>query len=381
MQHTSPNSPEEPGISKTLRDDLRRGDIKRSIRRDFRDLEDYFINQERRKRLAAMGTVKRWLYRTFWLLKALFYRLTPARRLLLIASLVLTFSRCSGTTESGVRFENNASLFGALLLLFVLALELKDKLLAREELQAGRAVQEALMPEQAPIVAGWSIWLYTQPANDVGGDLVDFQPLGTDRFGLAISDVMGKGLGAALFTAKLQAILKALAPDYGSLGELGGKLSEIFLRERVGHTFASLLYLVLTAGQGKLRLLNAGHPPPLHLHRGTVRELQKGAPALGLARDNVYAEQEIAPTLRGGDFLLAYSDGLPDCRNEAGEFFGETRVRRILEQAEKMSAPDLGRRLLHEVHAFQGECALHDDLSLIILKFKGESRDEEAAGP
>src|SRR5512138_3275825 len=92
----------------------------------------------------------------------------------------------------------------------VLMLELKDKLLARSELEAGRTVQLALMPDRPPVVPGWDIWLYSRSANDVGGDLVDYLQIDPQRLGVMLGDVAGKGLPAALLMAKLQATLRAL---------------------------------------------------------------------------------------------------------------------------------------------------------------------------
>ncbi len=81
-------------------------------------------------------------------------------------------------------------------------LELKDKLLAHSELQDGRAIQRAMQPDPSPSVPGWSIWLYTYPANEVCGDIIDFFPFSNNRYGMATGDVAGKGLGAALLMVK-----------------------------------------------------------------------------------------------------------------------------------------------------------------------------------
>jgi serine phosphatase RsbU (regulator of sigma subunit) len=117
---------------------------------------------------------------------------------------------------------------------------LKDKLLAHGELESGRAVQRAMIPEQAPLVPGWNLWLFTRSANEVGGDLVDFLRMNGDRFGIAIGDVAGKGLGAALFMVKIQATLRALTPDHDSLTDLASKLNRICPRWNATK-FASLL--------------------------------------------------------------------------------------------------------------------------------------------
>ncbi len=208
MKQSDTKREAEPRLRDTLRDDLRRGDFGRSVKRDFRDLKEFYITKERKERLEKMGRLKRWIYQFFWMLKALFLKLTPARRLLLTLALLFFFISTPITGNN----NENLEIAGIILILFVIGLELKDKILARNELAAGRAVQNALMPPEKPIVPGWDVFLFNQPANDVGGDLVDFLRIDQTKFSISIGDVAGKGLGAALFMAKLQATIRALVP-------------------------------------------------------------------------------------------------------------------------------------------------------------------------
>lgn len=150
-----------------------RGDFPRSVARTFEDLEAFFLSEDRQRRLAGMGLVRRWLYFGAWLFKSLFLNLTPARRVLLALALFLLWVRAQwGAGGHALRVDFGGLAIGLLLLL--LMLELKDKLVARSELQAGRVIQQALLPKEAPQVAGWDVWISTRPANEVGGDLVDF---------------------------------------------------------------------------------------------------------------------------------------------------------------------------------------------------------------
>ncbi|MCL5021440.1 MAG: serine/threonine-protein phosphatase, partial [Bacteroidetes bacterium] len=253
-----------------------------------------------------------------------------------------------------------------LLVLLVLMLELKDKLLAHDELRIGRTVQKALLPDDNPSISGWSIWLFTRPANDVGGDLVDYINLGESRLGLALGDVAGKGLGAALLMSKLQSTLRAIAPDYSSLSELGQRINLIFCRDSLPSKVATLVYMELTQNSGKIRLLNAGHLPPLVLRGGNVEELAHGAPALGLIKTSRFEEQVIE--LGPGDLFVAYSDGVTEARNERDEFFGDQRLKSVIGKSAGISPDRVGERLLAEVDAFVGEAPRSDDLSLVLIK-------------
>ncbi|MCH8962050.1 MAG: SpoIIE family protein phosphatase, partial [Bacteroidetes bacterium] len=151
----------------------------------------------------------------------------------------------------------------------------------------GRAVQFALMPKQHPTLPGWETWLFTRPAKEVGGDLVDYLAINEDRLGLALADVAGKGLGAAMFMAKLQSTLRAIAPNFERLSDLGAAVNQIFIRDGLPGRFISLVYLEIEPEAGQVRLLNAGHLPPLVVHADSIEEMPKGAPALGLVRQAV----------------------------------------------------------------------------------------------
>ena len=368
---TPPQPPNEPRLGRTLREDIGRRDLWQNVRRDFRELREFYLDEEKKAMLKGMHPVRRFLYTTGWLLKSMFLRLTPARRLLLLLGLILVVLgpglRYTSGHGEGVSVQvNNLHLVGGFLLLFVLMLELKDKLLARDELEAGRRVQRALMPERQPDVPGYSIWLFTRPANEVGGDLVDFLQLSNDRIGLMMGDVAGKGLQAALLTAKLQATLRALAPDYTSPGELARKINAIFHRDSLPNIFASLLYFDVIPSTGTMRLVNAGHPPPLLVSATGTKELSKGEPALGLLADYSYAEHEF--TLSTNELLFAYSDGLTESRAESGEFLGLDRIIAYLQSHQGEPAEALGASLLRQIDAFLGQSGMTDDLSLLIAK-------------
>jgi len=360
----------ERGFPRMILDDLRRPDLRRTYRRDLRDIFEFYLDEEDRDRLAGMSRFRRWILLTVWLLKGLARNLSPARRLLVLLSFLLYL-------QSGFRIEaDNVSIqfldlrwLGFLVLLLVLMLELRDKLLARSELEVGRAVQLALLPVEQPRLEGWDIWLFTRPANDVGGDLVDALEVGPGRLGLALGDVAGKGLGAALLTSKLQATLRALATEGDSLAAFGARLNRIFCRDQVPGRFTTLAYLEVEAGSGEVRLLNAGHLPPLVARDAGVEELSPVAPALGLLADAEFEEQGL--TLRPGEGLIVYSDGLTEARNSEGSFFGETRLLDLLRGAGRRIAEETGAQLLGAVEEFVGEERVSDDLSLIVLRRTG----------
>lgn len=357
----------EPRLRTVLREDLRSGDFFGNVRRDFEDLREFYIDEGKAKELGAMRPLRRWIKTFFWLLKALFLKLSPARRLLVVAGFILLFiARTIVIGDRDISVNSDTSFIGGFLLLFVLMLELKDKLIARSELEEGRAVQSALMPERSPHVDGWELWLFTRTANEVGGDLVDFQRLEGERAAVTLADVAGKGLKAALVTAKIQATLRAIAPGRASVGALGALLNRIFYRDTMRTMFASLVYGEIVPGSGTVTFMNAGHMPPLIVRRGGVEELSKGDPALGLFPEAVYAEREAQ--LAEGEYLIFYSDGLTEAKSGSGEFFGLPRLLAFLPQLAGLDAASAGERIVNAAAAFIGEARAHDDLSLVILR-------------
>jgi len=345
---------------------MKKGEFKHTIRQDFKELYQFYLSQEARDRLDRMGRVKRWISLLVWLFKSLVQKLSPVRRILLIISLLLFFS--INISYEGDRIRTNMGLktFSFLTILFILMLELKDKLLARDELNAGRAVQFALLPDSNPVLTGWDIWLFTRPANEVGGDLVDYLKLSDNRLGIALGDVAGKGLGAALLMAKLQATIRAIAPNYHSLAKFGKHLNEIFCRDGLPERFISLIYFELKAKTGTIRILNAGHLPPITIQNHSVKEMVHGTVALGLKRNIKYKEQHVK--LQPGGLFIAYSDGLTEARNASDEFFGEKRLLEIVKLSENLSMKEMGERLIQEVDQFIGDAKVSDDLSLVFVK-------------
>jgi len=357
----------EPRLRDTLREDFFQGNHWNTFRKEFRSLKEFYLDEEKKKRLETMEPLKRWLYLAGWLFKSLLMRLTPFRRVILVLGIFLLFWSPIIINSKNIKMElTDFHLFGSAAILLVLMLELKDKLLARDELVAGKRVQQALAPEQSPAVPGWLLWIYSRPANDVGGDLIDFLRQSENRFGIALADVSGKGLQAALIMAKLQATLKALAPDYDSIGKLITKLNAIVHRDGLPNSFASLVYAEISSTSGVLRFVNAGHLPPIVLTASGLQEMQKGEPALGLMGLTAYAERQVE--LQSGDVFIVYSDGLTEASNERGEFFGSERLLKRLPLLRDRAPEEIGKALLGEIDFFVNDAPPNDDISMVILK-------------
>lgn len=348
--------------------DVRARELPRTLRRDLRDIYRFYLDDESRARLARVGRCRRAWKIFIWTARSLLLKLAPLRRMLLITSLLLLIlGRTSLVIIGPIVLTPTIRLWlSILMLLFVLMLELKDKLLARDEIELARQVQLALLPSVHPQPSGWAIWSYTQPANDVGGDLVDSFDLGSGEIGVALGDVAGKGLSAALLMAKLQATLRALAPSIRSLGDLGAELNRILHRDGLENRFATLFYLCIVPGSPRLRYLNAGHNPPCLLKPETITWLDPSGRPLGMLPGGSYEESLV--DLQPGDLLIVYSDGLVEARNRDDEEFGDARLLELVGTLRGLSAEQCGARLLQAVHGFLGDEKPHDDLSLVVVE-------------
>ena len=337
---------------------------KHLIRQTFAELEEFYLTPADRDRLAQTRRPWRWFLLTWWLLTALLLKLTPTRRVVLVVALALLWNAQSVIRLGPrVRADFDTAGLGAILVIGILLFELRDKLVAKDEL---RAVQMSLMPSDPPALAGWDIWMYTRPANDVGGDLVDSLELQPGRLGIALADVAGKALPAALLMAKVQSTLRALATDVPTLGDLAARTNQILCRDGLPNRFATMVYLDVRADSGLVRLLNAGHMPPMQIADGRFHQLPLGNMALGLVPHVTYHEHQV--DLAPGDTLLVYSDGVTEALNAAGEFFGDERLLALVPGVAPLSARNAGLRILDAVDRFIGECKPYDDLSIIVIK-------------
>jgi len=358
----------EPGIGRTIRKDIKNLKFRDDFSGEYKDLKEYFLSEERKEKAETMGLFKKNFIIPWWLLKALYYKLTPFRRFLLLIAILLLFVSTGGDSNAnGVMSDGRLPGFiSGLIFLFIIAVELKDKMYAKTELEEGRAVQKALTPDANPEIPNWDIWLYTAPANDVGGDLLDYINISDTKVGISLGDVAGKGLSAALLMAKLQSTIRAIVPDYKSLNELGKKINTIFCRDSLPRLFASLVFVELETDSSKIKLLNAGHLPPVVLRKNGIEKLKITSPALGIIPQASFIEQSIE--LRESEFLIIYSDGLTEARNEEGEFLGEDRLEKVILNISDKSSKEAGEHILNKIDQFKLKAKVHDDLTIAIIK-------------
>ena len=356
---------EQPGIGRLVVEDVKRGRHGQTLRRDLRDVYRFYLSDDERERLAAKGRFTRFFSIGWWIVRNMLRRLSPNRRLILVVAAVLFFVRPE-IDAPDIHFNLDFSRLAFPLVFLVLALELKDKLLARDEIEVARQVQVSLLPKTQPVLPGWELASATIPANDVGGDLIDYLDGSGGSLGVALGDVAGKGMGAALLCAKLQATLRALAPGAASLEALGADLNGVLERSGLDNRYATLFYAEIVAGSGELRYLNAGHNPALHLRDGRIDTLAASSLPLGMLPGTAYGRgvAQVAP----GDVVVLYSDGITEATDTTGTEYGRERLETALRAAAGLPAEALVSRVIEDVKRFLAHEKPHDDQSLLVLR-------------
>jgi sigma-B regulation protein RsbU (phosphoserine phosphatase) len=355
-------------LGKLVLEDVRRGKLGQAYRRDLRDIYRFYLTDEQRERLAAMGPFKRFFWIVGWLARNLLLRLAPSRRLLLVAAALVFLIRPRFEWDH-LRLNVDFSQASFVLVLIVLMLELKDKLLARDEIEVARQVQLSLLPKSQPSLAGWDVWSATTPANDVGGDLIDYLDGAQGRLGIALGDVAGKGMGAALLCAKLQATLRALAPVAANLESLGASLNGVLERSGLDNRYATLFYAEIGADSSAVRYLNAGHNPALLVTDDAIEALEASSLPLGMLPGIAYTQG--SATLSVGDLLVLYSDGITEATNAFGEEYGLPRLKQAVRAVSSLPAEAAARRILESAGRFVDGEKPHDDQSILVLRRTG----------
>jgi sigma-B regulation protein RsbU (phosphoserine phosphatase) len=244
-----------------------------------------------------------------------------------------------------------------------------DQEALKRELDIARDVQAGLLPQKRPAIAGLDYDGTCRMAREVGGDYFDFLDLGSGRLGMALGDVSGKGVSAALLMASLQALLRSRAKQFADdPASLVTQVNESLADSTDPSKFATFFYAVYDPATRTLRYVNAGHNPPFLLRSGTsvVSRLRPTGMALGFDRAAVYAEG--CDTLATGDVLLAFTDGLTEALNEAGEEFDDARAAGLLVGNRHLGATDLQRVVTAELEAFCGRAPQHDDVTIVVAR-------------
>ncbi|NNE44037.1 MAG: PP2C family protein-serine/threonine phosphatase, partial [Gemmatimonadetes bacterium] len=239
--------------------------------------------------------------------------------------------------------------------------------LLEEEVSTARLIQEQLLPGAPPALPGWELCASNSPSRWVGGDYHDFLPLAEGEMGIAIGDVSGKGVPAALLMSNLQATLRGRVLRGSPTQEVVGDVNRHICRSTGPESFISFFLGELHPECGTFRFTNAGHNAPIVVRRdGTVELLEDGGLLLGVFPEATYETGAVG--LEPGDLVVLYTDGVTEAHNPLGDMYSEERLMEAVVRHRNGSADTVHARILEEVAMFQDGRDPDDDLTLILLK-------------
>src|SRR6202140_5084620 len=327
----------------------------------------------------------------FW---AVLEKLSPARRVLLIAALAMLVFPSSGFSYHDSGHELHAVEFdfhfwGGLLLFLLLMLEIADRVVMKRDLQIAREIQTWLLPGAPPQIPGISIAYATRPANTVAGDYYDVFPRPgktpeENRVMFAVADVAGKSIPAAMIMATFQASLKTLSTAQVALPELVANMNKYACsNSQGGLRFTTAFLAEYDAARRIFTYINAGHNTPiLRRSTGLIERLDVGGLPIGIQAESKYESASV--TLAPGDWLVIFTDGLVEAVNANDEEFDEPRLLSALAAGVSTTPKELLERLMANLDLFVGSTPQHDDVTCLLVKAENsptaESKTEVSFG-
>jgi len=248
----------------------------------------------------------------------------------------------------------------------------------RRELALAAEVQQRLLPSGPPEGVAMDVAGFCEPARGVGGDYYDFINFDNRQVGLAIADVAGKGMPAALLMSTVQATLRSLTARNGSpvpvtpeLAKLVGKLNRLLFDSTNGEHYVTFFYATFDQSTQLLTYVNAGHNPPLYLRAdeaGDFRQLTAGGLVAGAFGDSAYEQETVQ--MKSKDLLFLYTDGLTEAQNLTGEEFGTARIMEALKSYASLPVAQIRDEVVKRVKEWCFGMPLYDDLTFVVMKVK-----------
>jgi sigma-B regulation protein RsbU (phosphoserine phosphatase) len=261
--------------------------------------------------------------------------------------------------QTGMALENSR-------LSEAIASEVAQRELLNREIEIAREVQQRLFPQNLPEVPALEYAGHCRPARGVGGDYYDFLALSNGRLGLAIGDVSGKGVPAALLMASLQASVRGQSQALGRVADLMSNVNRLVCDASPENRYATFFYGEFDPTTRKLVYTNGGHNPPMLFRGDQVLRLENGGPPVGLFRPARYEQDEIG--LEPGDLLVFFTDGISEAENPAEEEWGEEALVAAVRSCETSLPTEMISQILHAADAFAAGAPQHDDMTLVVAR-------------
>ncbi|MEW5923885.1 MAG: SpoIIE family protein phosphatase [Candidatus Zixiibacteriota bacterium] len=237
----------------------------------------------------------------------------------------------------------------------------------QEQLNIARQIQLTFLPEKEPVIPGYDVSGINIPSGEVGGDYFDFLKIIDNQTGIAIADVSGKGIPAALLMASFRASLIAEIRNNYAIRTICSKVNSLMYESVEQGNYVTAFYGVLDSKNNIFTFSNCGHNRPILLrYDGSIEYLREGGLAMGIMPDSKYEERPIF--LRSGDTIVFYTDGVTEVNNPDGAEFGEGHLVEALLEFKDLKAREIHRHIYQKIKSFAASDHTYDDLTMIVLK-------------
>lgn len=342
--------------------DLNYQEIERLIKREAGEVYEFFA-KEIPKPDPAKSRFARGLIFIRSLFNAFILKLTPARRIFYLASLLFFVAGYYGNKDAYL-------ILAFIILNLLLAFELADKLSAKGELDVARKIQSDLIPKHGSKIYNYEVASYYEPAREVGGDYFDFIETPEKTF-IVVGDISGKGMAAALHMVRVQSIIHMLLQNLSGVKEIIIDLKKYFSKNLRKEYFLTLSMAAIQK-DGSINICRAGHMP-VFWFKNSLNDLEIVSPmgiGIGLNDKGIFEKtlEEVTIKPESNDIIFLFTDGISEAMNQYFNLFGEDNIKRVIKNNSGKTASQIRAALLNAVISFRGTASQNDDLTFVILK-------------
>jgi sigma-B regulation protein RsbU (phosphoserine phosphatase) len=347
--------------------DLSFDEIERLIKHDSPEVFQYFA-KDIGKQDDSHNKLIRFLLFARNLFNAFLLKLTPARRIIYISSIIIIIIGFIYGITSYI-------ILSFLLVNLLLAFELADKLTTKDDLTLAKNIQENLIPQNPPKLDSFDISTYYKSAREVSGDYFDFihDDSTPGEHYLVIGDISGKGLASALYMVRVQAILHSLINDYKSIKDILCNLNRYFSKNLSSGYFLTLM-LARINGSKSVTFSRAGHTPLVVYNNKTDSFTDYNPKGLGIGLNNgsIFDSsiEEITVIPESGDILFFYTDGVSEAMNSNRQEYGIGKVKNIIKNNKNKTVDEISKIIEKSLSGFRGTTPVNDDITYILMKTK-----------
>ena len=347
---------------------LNRTEVERLLQKDTLEALSYYKDKTALKDRPAEAKSFKSIVQAFRAIFTSFLmQMSPARRLFYILSFCVFVL--------GIIVTNKLWILSAFIVLnFLLALELADKLTTRDELEIAREIQISLQPEEIPETNWLSIGFYSKPAKIVGGDFFDFVKRNENQMFSIVGDVAGKGIPAALYAAHLQSMFESISEQSDSPSDILSNLNLLISKRLREGDFITAVIAFFESTDQSITIARAGHNWPLFYSASTktIQPLKTSGVCLGIDMNMGFSSgpEEKKLPVKKGDVLLLYSDGITEAMNERQHLFDQSRLEAALLESVHLPAQEIIQQIDNRLTDFIQSEEPHDDVTIVAIKVK-----------